>query len=169
MKKITNVSEVVGDVFDDSTNCGINVIIQSCNCFHTMGAGIAALIKRLYPEIYQADVDFSPSGDKTKLGKFSHAKTNDKRFWIVNLYSQYNCGGGGRDTDYNALIDGLELVKTTIHNSIPERFVLGIPYGIGSNLAGARWTIVRGIIESIFSDAKFKTIIVRLPSQKELD
>ena len=39
-------------------NGEFDVIIQGCNCFHTMGAGIAKYIKQDFPEAFAADKQF---------------------------------------------------------------------------------------------------------------
>ena len=44
-------------------------LIHCCNCFTTMGGGVAKLVKEKYPEAYKADVDDIKSC-KEKLGYF---------------------------------------------------------------------------------------------------
>lgn len=48
-----------------------DVIIHGCNCFHTMGAGIAKQIRQYFPEAYVADLH-TGRGDLRKLGSYSH-------------------------------------------------------------------------------------------------
>ena len=70
-----------------------HIIIQGCNCFNTMGAGIAAIIKKNYPEAYKADLE-TKKGDREKLGNFTFADVNPnnekgKVKYIVNAYTQF--------------------------------------------------------------------------------
>lgn len=70
-----------------------NVLIHGCNCFNTMGGGIAKLIKDKFPEVYREDCK-TQKGDREKLGTFTFTKVQDENEYkninyIVNLYSQY--------------------------------------------------------------------------------
>ena len=47
----------------------IDILVHGCNCFHTMGAGIAKIISMEYPEALKADKQKSIYADKNKLGK----------------------------------------------------------------------------------------------------
>ena len=65
-----------------------DVLIQGCNCFNTMGAGIAKEIKRIFPDAWKADLA-TIKGDKNKLGTFTFSSNKTKPYYIVNLYTQY--------------------------------------------------------------------------------
>lgn len=121
--------------------------IHQCNCFHTMGGGIAARIKEKYPEAYEADVKHSPRGDERKLGHFSLCRTKDGK-QIYNLYGQYNYGYGKRYTNYEAVYTGLTAIKEhAIANNIRR---LGLPKNMGCRLAGGNWKIIEAMIDEIF-------------------
>ena len=53
------------------------VIVHGCNCFCTMGGGIARVIQEEFPEAYAADL-VTIKGDRNKLGDFSVATVNRK-------------------------------------------------------------------------------------------
>ena len=77
------------DLFKHSSH----VLIQGCNCFNTMGAGIARIIQNDFPEAYKVDQE-TKSGDRSKMGNFTYADVNpnnlpNKPKYIVNLYSQF--------------------------------------------------------------------------------
>ena len=120
---------------------------HQANCFHTMGAGIAASIKTKYPEAYKADIAFGRRGDLAKLGKFSVAKTYDEKY-VYNLYGQYNTGGWKRQTNYEALYNALEGVRTHAYNNFVKR--LGFPKNMGCVLGGGDWKVVDSLIRSVF-------------------
>jgi O-acetyl-ADP-ribose deacetylase (regulator of RNase III) len=58
---------------------------HGCNIYNTMGKGIAYTIKQNYPKLYQVDQE-TKSGDRSKLGTFTHVKQDDKL--LFNLYTQ---------------------------------------------------------------------------------
>jgi O-acetyl-ADP-ribose deacetylase (regulator of RNase III) len=121
-----------------------NVIVHGCNCFNTMGAGIARAIRLHYPEAYAADMK-TKSGDKNKLGMYTHAKTV-YGFTVVNAYTQYNISPDGSDVfDYNAF----EKVLTDLFIDIETNNVpvdIGFPY-IGCGLAGGDEERIVAMIE----------------------
>ncbi len=64
-----------------------DIIVHGCNCFNSMGSGIAATIRKEFPEAYSVDLATKP-GDRSKLGTYTSAKVGD--LLIVNAYTQYN-------------------------------------------------------------------------------
>lgn len=154
----------IGNLLTDDK---VNVIIHQCNCHHTMGGGIARIISKIYPEAAEADRE-TIKGDREKMGTFSVAKTKDGKY-ILNVYSQYNMSSGERETSYDALCQALESIEKRIRsNQSGRKFVLGVPYGMGSDLARGSWTVVNAIITSVFAESPVELHIVRLPDAKEL-
>jgi len=64
---------IKGDLIDLALKGEFDLIVHGCNCFCTMGAGIAKTIKQKFPADYQADLE-TQKGDESKLGKISWAK-----------------------------------------------------------------------------------------------
>lgn len=129
----------------------ICAIVHSCNCFHTMGGGIARQISTKYPQAYEADKK-TLYGTPEKLGKFSIAtltdESNQPRKFIYNLYGQHRYGKDTRHTSYDAFVDGLNLIKIdAIQRKIKQ---LGLPFNIGCNLGGGNWDIIDFIINYTF-------------------
>jgi len=87
---------IEGDLIRLALQGEFDVIIHGCNCFCQMGAGIAATIKTVFPEAYEADLQ-TPKGDKEKLGTFSYATVlrDNNEITIINAYSQYHWRGRG--------------------------------------------------------------------------
>lgn len=54
-----------GDLIKLALTGDFDVIVHGCNCFNTMGAGIAKTIKQTFPEAYQADLK-TEKGSKQK-------------------------------------------------------------------------------------------------------
>lgn len=119
----------------------IDVVVHGCNCFHTMGAGLAKQIKQRYPAAYAADLS-TPKGDKNKLGTYSFVTIGINRY-IVNAYTQYYYGRYHTQLDYSALQNVMYGIKK-------EFGVLrvGIPK-IGCGHAKGHWPTVEEIIDRL--------------------
>lgn len=63
------------------------VVVHGCNCFNTMGAGVAAMIAERCPAVFTVD-QLTKKGDREKLGTFTYAECGSEVI-VVNLYSQY--------------------------------------------------------------------------------
>jgi O-acetyl-ADP-ribose deacetylase (regulator of RNase III) len=114
-----------------------------------MGAGIAAAIRKKYPELYEADKKHGPAGDRSRLGKFSTVKCwDDKQGY--NMYGQYDFGGFYRNTNYEAVYEGLAAIA--LHAAENNILKLGLPKNMGCALGGGNWKIVRAIIDDIFEN-----------------
>jgi O-acetyl-ADP-ribose deacetylase (regulator of RNase III) len=57
---------IEGDLITLAQSGTFDVIIHGCNCYCTMGAGIAKSIKKIFPAAYRADAN-SEKGDRDKL------------------------------------------------------------------------------------------------------
>ena len=123
-----------------------NVIVQGCNCFNTMGSGIARQLRDRYPQVYEADCK-TVAGDKDKLGKFTHALA-DEGFEIVNAYTQYGFNKDGESADVFEYKAFLQILL-----KLDDDRLNGIHYGfpaIGCGLAGGNKEIIYNMI-SIFA------------------
>lgn len=135
----------------------LDAFVHQCNCFHTMGAGLAKQVKEKYPELYAADVKHGRRGDRKRLGDFSWARLPDGKIGY-NVYGQFGYGGPGRQTSYDALVDGLGKICT--HAIDMQVAKIGFPRKMGSDLAGGAWGIVLAIIEEIFELSPLEVFIV---------
>ena len=132
----------LGDLVQKAKAGEFDVIVHGCNCFCTMGAGIAKTIKQVFPAAYEADVA-TVAGDKAKLGQYSVAsvQAGGKPLTIVNAYTQYEWKGPGRKADYEAIRQVFHRVKQEYAG---QR--IGYP-AIGAGLAGGGWSVIAAIIE----------------------
>jgi len=132
---------IKGDLVQYALEGRFDVIIHGCNCFCTMGAGIAKLIKDSFPEVHQADF-ITRMGDKKKLGTYSKAgiKKNGFFFIVVNGYTQYDFDGPGVLVDYNAIQKLFARIKHDFTN-----LRIGYPK-IGAGLAKGDWEMISDII-----------------------
>ena len=130
-KKMQKLKYAKGDLLDLARNGHFHVIVQGCNCFCTMGSGIAKQIKEEYPEAYAVDCQ-TIKGDKTKLGSYSVML--GKQFNIVNAYTQYDYNRKGQPAkdhfDYEAFSKILLMLA-----AVYKGCNIGFPH-IGMGLAG---------------------------------
>ena len=131
-----------GDLIQLAQEGSFDLIAHGCNCFCTMGAGIAKGVRAAFPEAYDADLATSKV-DRAKLGTCSAAEAiRDK--WtlvVVNAYTQYDYRGRGTKVDYEAVRSCMRWIR---ENYSGRR--IGLPK-IGAGLAGGDWERIAGIID----------------------
>lgn len=133
------VKHIIGDLVRDSKD--YQVIGHGCNCFCTMGAGIAPQIKAKFPEAFAVDCE-TVAGDINKLGTITYTKIQNEPV-VVNLYSQFGYARqhGQMNLDYKALRSALKMMKEKFSGK-----TFGLPW-IGAGLAGGDWDVIIKIIE----------------------
>lgn len=129
---------VKADILSDLDKDTPTVILHGCNCFHTMGAGIARYLANKYPAVLAADKT-TGYGDRSKLGRFSVAEIRPN-LTILNCYTQYRYGSRSRDVDYLAVSECLRAA----HEKYPDAH-FRMPQ-IGCGLAKGDWNKVKSII-----------------------
>ena len=146
-----SLKEIDGNLIELFQQGEFDIIIHACNCFNTMGAGIAAVIAQQYPEVEAAD-QATRIGDINKLGSSIPVETKDGI--VVNLYTQYSTGMRfGVPTSYLALHEGLRaLAKQYKGKRIGT-------YQLGCNRGGADWAVVRNILVNTLCHQNDVTIV----------
>jgi O-acetyl-ADP-ribose deacetylase (regulator of RNase III) len=130
-----------GDLLELAREGDFDVIVHGCNCFCTMGKGIAKQIKDEYPAAYAADC-LTYKGDIGKMGRYSFCTAAG--FDIVNAYTQYTYNRAGEN---NKLFSYISFGK--VLNSLKEKYAgkrFGFPY-IGMGLAGGNKERIFGMLE----------------------
>jgi len=130
-----------------------DVITHGCNCFCTMGAGIAPQIAKAFPEAWEAD-QATIRGDMMKLGCYTFADVQvsagllgKKNLTVINSYSQYRYGRNHEDGDEKPIdYEALALALRKINHNYKGK-TIGLPK-IGAGLAGGDWNIIKSIIEN---------------------
>ena len=150
------IHTAVGDVLEP----GYTHIIHQCNCFCTMGSGLALQIKNKYKSAFIADGK-TKKGDLSKLGTFSYG-FEDGRI-IYNLYSQAGYGSTDRQTSYDAMDKGLRRIARNLQIQYGDGLAVrvAIPYKLGCGLGNGDWKIVSAIIDSVFMDEEYSVTICR--------
>jgi O-acetyl-ADP-ribose deacetylase (regulator of RNase III) len=120
-----------GDLLQLARDGKFNIIVHGCNCFCTMGGGIARQVREEYPDAYQADCE-TTKGDKAKLGTYTFTRTSDG-FVIINAYTQYDFNRPGESDDVFDY-SGFEIILANLAYEAGDMH-FGFPY-IGMGLAG---------------------------------
>lgn len=128
-----------GDIIQLADN--YDALIHGCNCFNTMGAGVAKQIAMRWPQAVAAD-KLTKRGDASKLGNMTVAKVG--KLHIINAYTQYYYGGDKDNFDYKALTQVLD----SLENNLYFRFMRFVAPRIGAGLAGGDWNRIAPIIEN---------------------
>lgn len=128
-----------------------DVIIHGCNCFCTMGAGIAKQIKLNWPKAYEVDKK-TKYADRSKLGTYSKAEIilqvpdgsgyKNQDLTIINAYTQYDYRGSGQLVS----LDAVEKIFSQLNKEYVGKRV-GMPK-IGAGLARGNWDEILSIIQS---------------------
>jgi O-acetyl-ADP-ribose deacetylase (regulator of RNase III) len=130
-----------GNLLDLAEAGEFDIVVQGCNCFNTMGGGIAREIRERYPVVASVDME-TVKGDYNKLGNWTECNAGEKnRFTVINAYTQYNMSRGTDVFEYTAF----ELIlQKLIHTYGNKR--LGFPY-IGMGLAGGDKETIMAMLE----------------------
>lgn len=136
------MNTVKGDLISLALEGKFDVIVHGCNCFCTMGGGIARVIQEEFPEAYAADL-VTAKGDRNKLGSFSSATVtrNNREITVANGYTQFHFHGTDVLVDYHAVRRLFVKIKKTFSGKR-----IGYPK-IGAGLAGGDWQIISAIID----------------------
>ena len=127
-----------GNLLDLAEAGEFDVVVQGCNCFNTMGGGIAREIRERYLMVALVDNE-TEKGDYNKLGNYTTAFTG--KFLIVNAYTQYNMSQGTDVFEYTAF----DLLCQKLHKAYGTKRI-GLPY-IGMGLAGGNKDVILEQIE----------------------
>lgn len=153
------MEHIKGDLLEGDWEFAAHVANSHC----VMGSGVAYFLRKKWPQVYQADLDFQDNLDMNdcdavpndKLGFFSMADVGDGR-GVYNMYAMWGVGNDGnplyRNCRYDSLFDALYRMSEDIITSNPYyegMFKVGVPWGLGCVRAGGSWQIVESILQDI--------------------
>lgn len=134
---------VKGDLLRLAEQGHFDIIVHGCNCFNTMGSGIAKQVKAEYPEAYAADCK-TVKGDINKLGTYTYELVLPycgEPFVIINAYTQFRYNYAGDRADLFEYAAFELILKKLAYNYYP-----GVRFGfpeIGMGRAGGdKYTII---------------------------
>jgi O-acetyl-ADP-ribose deacetylase (regulator of RNase III) len=169
-------NEVEGDLIKLALKGSFDVIAHGCNCFSTMGAGIAPQMAKAFGadkfemELYGKDInklgniDYQTIvlGENTTWSLSDYKNNRDEpELIVVNAYTQYSYGknhidGTNKPLDYEAFTLCMRKM-----NLVFKGKKIGLPQ-IGCGLAGGDWEIVKSIIQKELKDC-YVTVVVFKP------
>lgn len=130
---------VKGDLLAMGKNNEFDIIMHGCNCFCTMGGGIAVQIANQFPDARLAD-DETIRGDAGKLGTYTIGMSG--RLVILNCYTQYSMSRDNQDVfEYLAFERVLDKITARF-----GKWRIGLPL-IGMGLAGGSPERILPLIE----------------------
>lgn len=125
------------------------IIMHGCNCFHTMGTGVARALSIRWPGVFEADRT-STIGDPSKLGTFTAYQVHNGPI-VYNLYTQFRYGRKHRHTDYDAVRKSFQaLTDDVLGRGIGDRRIA--TYRLGCVNGGGDWSVVSKIMEDVLCD-----------------
>jgi O-acetyl-ADP-ribose deacetylase (regulator of RNase III) len=142
------MKEIEGDLTCLMKEFKFQVMAHGCNCFNTMGAGIAKTVRAQFPEAWEADQK-TVKGDINKLGNYTYADyrwNNQFAFRVINAYTQFGHNPLDKPFDYEAFT--LCMRKINFNH---KGMTIGLPL-IGAGLAGGNWGRIQDIIEAELKD-----------------
>jgi O-acetyl-ADP-ribose deacetylase (regulator of RNase III) len=147
-----------GDLFQ----CPESVIIHGCNTQGVMGAGVAKLIKEIYPRAYQIykkavlERKRVPNA-RPILGEVIWAVCGDKVIGNAITQEFYGRDVTGRPyCDYDAVRSCMKQINDNVR---PLEDRVAMPK-IGAGLAGGDWDIIAQIIEE--ESTRFQPVVYEL-------
>jgi O-acetyl-ADP-ribose deacetylase (regulator of RNase III) len=166
------MKNIYGDLIELANLGHFDVVTHGCNCFCTMGAGIAPQMARAFGCDKFEMEDPKYRGDINKLGtidyqsqlicpikktiKIAGVKVESADFGghpiiVVNSYTQYRYGSNHADGDKKPVdYDAITMCMRKINHLFKGK-TIGLPK-IGAGLAGGDWNKIRGIIETELKD-----------------
>lgn len=160
-------TEIDGNLIEEALEGNFDVVVHGCNCFCTMGAGIAPIMAENFGcDKYRLE-NPKYKGSILKLGQIDFEGRmllegviydvllgQTANLYIVNAYTQYNYGmRQGPPLDYAALA----LCFTKINHLFKGKRI-GLPQ-IGCGLAGGDWKTVSDLIKSNLTDCDVTVVI----------
>jgi O-acetyl-ADP-ribose deacetylase (regulator of RNase III) len=164
-----NYKEIDGDLIVLAKQGLFEVVAHGCNCFCTMGAGLAPQMAEAfgcdeYPlesPMRRGDVDklgridfqkvFVNTTDGRVMGAYAPPKPSYLRdLYVVNCYSQYGFGKNHKEGSVAPLdYEALTLCLRKMNHEFEGKHI-GLPK-IGTHLAGGDWEVVKKIIQTEFT------------------
>lgn len=154
---------VEGDLIEMAKHGYFDVIVHGCNCFNTMGGGIARTVRDNFPDAYRAD-QRTKKGDINKLGTCSVGKYNDGdriSLFIINAYTQFKYWKDNSDDPKTPLVD-YEALRACFEDVKEHLGGRGLRFGIpkiGAGLALGNWDIISGIIDEVMAGENLTLVI----------
>ena len=140
------VKIIEGNLFDTRAE----IICHQCNCQGVMGSGVAAEVKKRYPEVFEVYRQDYEEG-RLVLGYVCFAETGTGQV-VANLCGQEKYGYDGKQyTHYDKLQECFDRV-VAYAKMLEKRPVIAFPYLMSCHRGGGDWNVVSQMIADTFQD-----------------
>ncbi len=134
-----------GNLFDSNAD----IICHQVNCQGVMGSGIAAEVKKRYPNVYASYRKDYEDG-KLTLGYVNFTKATPSQT-IANMCGQDKYGyDGSQYTHYEELQECLYAVREYAYANYPDLPVIAFPWNMSCHRGGGNWEVVYKMIADTF-------------------
>lgn len=136
-----------------------DVIIHGCNCFNTMGSGVARAIADRWPQASEVD-NMTNRGDKHKMGDYTSVYVDTEAgagaLQIINGYTQFRYGN-----DPDVCYVNYEMVRRLFQKLHPELIGrrVGIPM-MGAGLANGEWYVIERLIKEAAVELDITVVVL---------
>jgi O-acetyl-ADP-ribose deacetylase (regulator of RNase III) len=159
-------NEINGDLIKLALEGKFDVIAHGCNCFCTMGAGIAPQMAKAFGCDKYPMEKSSLKGDINKLGCIDWKEyegfdlKSEYILYVINAYTQYGFGSNHSNGTQTPLdYEALTLCMRKINHVFKGQHI-GLPQ-IGCGLAGGNWFVVKQIIQTELKDCDVTVVIFK--------
>ena len=136
------IKYVKGDV----TAAEETIIAHGCNAQGVMGSGVAAIIRKKYPQVFPT-YKAAHNSFGLHLGTVLFVESEGKV--IANAITQQLYGTDKRHADYEAIANAMAKLNAGAVKRSKDAVAMPL---IGAGLAGGDWNVISAIIESEFKD-----------------
>lgn len=117
------------------------ILVHQVNCMGKMGSGVAGVIRRKYPKVYDEYIEMSNNTEREELyGKLQSVKVSDK-LYVVNSFSQ-KYYGRNIDVKYSNEDMLIENIRKTVEVGKERGLGVYIPFKIGCGLGNGDWEVI---------------------------
>ena len=134
-----------------------DIICHQCNTLGKFGGGLAAQIKKVYPEcegLVEAFVDYCRKTNESVIGQY-YAYHTDSFYTIANCFSQ--------NEDYTTNLRAItEIFSTILERCYRYGLSIAIPYKYGCGIAKGSWNEVRDLFASLSEEFGVDIVVYHL-------
>jgi O-acetyl-ADP-ribose deacetylase (regulator of RNase III) len=161
LEKKEVITYIDGDLIKLAQEGHFDIIVHGCNCFSTMGAGIAPQMAKAFGcdkfrmELSGEDINKLGNIDfELRLVSLNPNSNFVKSIAVVNAYTQYKYGSNHSDGDVAPFdYEAFTVCMRKINQIFVSGKTIGMPK-IGAGLAGGDWNRIEKIIEKELSNLK---------------
>ena len=157
-KNLPQIEFVEGDILSTK----LDILVNPVNCCGVMGAGLAAKIKEMYPEVYSSYLTHKSIGDLTTGNTIIVVAESDKNArYIANLPTKDDYRKSSKIEFVSSGMESLVSKVSNIYKTNNIR-VIGVP-ALGCGLGGLNWEDVKDVIveKALASPSEIKWLIFR--------